>query len=129
MRGLVQGGDDVLDQLLRVERLLGGVGGADRLAAPALDAGVEAEQAVPGEIDRAFRAELCRVEVEGQAAAVAPAAVVEARRARMGDQVKRAVECMLQRPASDAEDEFGRTSAPTRMSASAAGTGRMPPAS
>ena len=70
---LVQGGDEVLDQLLRVERLVGGVGGADRLAAAALDAGVEAEQAVPGEIDRRFRAELCRVEVEGQSAAVAAA--------------------------------------------------------
>ena len=82
-----QGRYQILDQLLRVERQAGGIGGTGGLAASALDAGVEAEQPVPVEIDRAFGAELAvGFKVEGTQRGVATQAVVEALRARMGDQ-------------------------------------------
>jgi hypothetical protein len=41
IRSRAEGVGQVLDQLLRIERLLGGEGGAGGLAAAALDAGVE----------------------------------------------------------------------------------------
>ena len=105
---VLQGGHQILDQLLRVERQAGGVGGAGGLAAAALDAGVEAEQAVPVEIDRAFGAELAvGFEVEGAQRGVAAEAVLEALRARMGDQMERAVDGVLQRAFPDAEHQFG----------------------
>ena len=103
-----QGRYQILDQLLRVERQAGGVGGTGGLAASALDAGVEAQQPVPVEIDRAFGAELAvGFEVEGTQRGVAAQAVVEAFRARMGDQMERAVDGVLQRSFPDAEHQFG----------------------
>ncbi len=53
----LEAGGEVLDQPLRVERLAGGEGRAGDLAAPALDAGVEADQPVEGEVGRRCRAE------------------------------------------------------------------------
>lgn len=56
--------DHVLDQLLGVERLAGGVGRADILAAAALDAGVETEQLLPLEIGGLLHAQRLRREIE-----------------------------------------------------------------
>jgi len=46
-----QGSDQILDQRLGIERLSRGIGGADGFAAAALDAGIEADQPIPGEVD------------------------------------------------------------------------------
>ena len=53
---------EILDQLLRIERLLGGEGGTGGLAAAALHAGIERQQLVPPEVARRLAAELRRVE-------------------------------------------------------------------
>ncbi len=98
----------ILDQLLRVERQAGGIGWAGRLAAAALDAGVEPEQAVPVEVEGAFGAELAvGLQVQRKQRRVAAQAVVEALGARMGDQVESAVDGVLQGTFPDAEHQFG----------------------
>ena len=97
----------ILDQLLRVERQAGGVGGTGGFATPALDAGVEAQQPVPVEIDRAFGAQLAGLRGRAGGVLCHGPAVLKAFRARMGDQMQRSVDGMLQRPFPDAEHQFG----------------------
>ena len=124
-----QGRYQILDQLLRVERQAGGVGGTGGLAASALDAGVEAQQPVPVEIDRAFGAELAvGFEVEGTQRGVAAQAVVEAFRARMGDQMERAVDGVLQRPFQTPSTSSAQPQAPTNGGPRLSGQGSTPPA-
>jgi hypothetical protein len=57
-------GDEVLDQLLRVERLPCGEGRTRLLALSALHAGVEAQKLVPAEVGGLVDAEVALAEIE-----------------------------------------------------------------
>ena len=82
---------EVLDQLLRIERLLGGEGGAGGLAAAALHAGVERQQLVPAKIAGRLAAELGGVERQRPQRGF-PRPAGEAGGARMEGEMERAGE-------------------------------------
>ena len=108
----------VLDQLLRIQRLAGCECRAGRLALAALHTGIERQQAVPGEVVRLAGAQRTGVEVErcqrGGAEVEAHQRsgalwVLEALRPRMQPQVQQAGHSMLHGAApADAERKFGR---------------------
>ena len=103
-----QADDHVLDELFRVQRLAGGKRRAHGFALAALHAGVEAEQLVPGEIDRFLHAQwrvrvfqVQRLEAGGTAAAKALGTAVPG-------QVQGTGEGVLHRPApGHAEEQLG----------------------
>jgi hypothetical protein len=98
----------ILDQLLRIERLARGIGRTGGFAPPALDAGVEAEQPVPGEVARRLDSQPVRRQIDRPQAGVAPGSIMKTRRARMGHQMQGASDGMLQGTVADAKHDIGQ---------------------
>ena len=107
-----QGCDQILDQRLGIERLARRIGRADGFAAAALDAGIEADQPVPGEIaDRPGAEPWCREIQRRQIGDGTRRA--ETGGAGMDDQMQGPGDHMLQRTAGDlrgqSQKERGRS--------------------